>query len=563
MESLENILKTLGPTISSAGTSESNANAAIADAEYHCEICDDARWLSLGAPVGSPEFGRVIPCHCQERVWGVSPHDRLLHYSDLGALQRLTFDTLDPSGRPDYVEPASFRRAQLTAARFAQRPVGWLVLTGPSGTGKTHLAAAITNSAISRGQPARFVVVPELLDHLRATFSPDADVRYDDLFDQVVAAPLLVLDDLGGHSPSPWAEEKLDQILTHRYDGRMPTVLTSSKSPDEMPDRIRARMIDSTFSTVATLKPSAVQAAPDDLGIEPRLRKSMTFATFDRGGGYGSSAAQKERLSAAFEAARTFAEKPDGWLYLAGSAGVGKTHLAVAIANETLEVGNEVIFRFVPDLLDHLRKSFSPTSQVTYDALFDRIKNADLLILDDLGSQAFTPWAEEKLYQIIVHRYDAYLPTVITGSVLLESADGRGQDSGRFGTRYSEAIWSRVRDATVVVERFISAPDYRFRGRPKSAPGGRALRGEPADADCRRARFRLHILPNRSRTRTCQVGVGAGPRHPRPLECRMGAGSGRRGRGVFCQQVALGTGHAPRRAAWPLDTTGDVARDRD
>ena len=118
----------------------------------------------------------------------------------------------------------------------------------------------------------------------------------------------------------------------------------------------------------------------------------------------------------------------------------------------------------MPDLLDHLRKSFSPTSQVTWDALFNRIKNAELLILDDLGSQAFTPWAEEKLYQIIVHRHDAYLPTVITSSLLLESADGRGRDRGRFGTRYSEAIWSRVRDATVVTEGLLSAPDYRFRG---------------------------------------------------------------------------------------------------
>ena len=166
MESLEDILKRLDPTISSAGTGDSNANAAIADPEYHCEICDDARWLSLDAPVGSPEFGRVVPCHCQGPAWGVRPFDRLRHYSDLGALQRLTFDSLDPSGRPDYVEPASFRRAQVTAARFADRPVGWLVLTGPSGTGKTHLAAAITNYAMTNGHPARFVVVPELLDHL-------------------------------------------------------------------------------------------------------------------------------------------------------------------------------------------------------------------------------------------------------------------------------------------------------------------------------------------------------------------------------------------------------------
>ena len=295
MESLEDIFRRLGPTISSAGIANSSANAAIADAEYRCEICDDARWLSLDAPVGTPDFGRVIPCDCQGPAWGVRPFDRLRHYSDLGALQRLTFDTLDPSGRPDYVEPSSFRRAQVTAVRFAERPAGWLVLTGPSGTGKTHLAAAITNFRMFRGHPTRFVVVPELLDHLRATFSPDATVRYDDLFDQVIAAPLLVLDDLGGHSPSPWAEDKLDQILTHRYDERMPTVITSSLAPNEMSDRFRARINDSTFSTVFTLKPSLVQSGPDDPGIEPRLRNSMTFPNFDRRGGAGSSASKKRR----------------------------------------------------------------------------------------------------------------------------------------------------------------------------------------------------------------------------------------------------------------------------
>ena len=475
MESLEDILRRLDPTISSAGTGNSSASAVIADAEYRCEICDDARWLSLSAPVGTPDFGRVIPCECQERAWGVKPFDRLRQYSDLGPLQRLTFDSLDPSGRPDYVEASSFRRAHATAMRFAERPVGWLALTGPSGTGKTHLAAAITNLLMSAGHATRFVVVPELLDHLRATFGPEATVRYDELFSQVIAAPLLILDDIGGHSPSPWAEDKLDQILTHRYDERMPTVITSSLAPHEMPDRIRSRITDSAFSTVVSLKPGIVDSGGHDPGIELRLRNSMTFANFDRRGGAGSSADQKETLREALKATRSFAKQPSGWLYLAGPTGVGKTHLAVAIANARLEVGKEVIFRFVPDLLDHLRKSFSPTSQVTYDKLFDRIKNAELLILDDLGSQASTAWAEEKLYQLIVHRHNASLPTVITSRVLLEAADGGGgaQDRSGFGTRYSEAISSRLRDGLVVTERLISAPDYRFRGWSRP-PSGRA-----------------------------------------------------------------------------------------
>ena len=319
---------------------------------------------------------------------------------------------------------------------------------------------------MSKGHPVRFVVVPELMDHLRATFSPDADVRYDDLFEQVVAAPLLVLDDLGGHSPSPWAEDKLDQILTHRYDKRMPTVITSSLAPEEMPDRFRARVNDTTFSTVAVLKPSLIHHASNDPGIEPGQRNSMTFATFDSRGGARSTARQKETLNEALKAAQIFAKHPDRWLYLGGPAGVGKTHLAVAIANETLQAGKDVIFRFVPDLLDHLRKSFSPASYDSYYGLFDRLKNAEVLILDDLGSEATTPWAEEKLYQLVVHRHNAIMPTVITSIRPLEEDSG-AKYGGGFETRYSEAIWSRLRDGRVVSERWISAPDYRFGGRSK------------------------------------------------------------------------------------------------
>ena len=348
--------------------------------------------------------------------------------------------------------------------RFAERPVGWLVLTGPSGSGKTHLAAAITNLCLSRGHPTRFVIVPELLEHLRATFVPDAVHHYDDLFDQIIAAPLLVLDDLGGHYPSPWAEDKLDQILTHRYDKRLPTVITSSLALDDMPDRIRARVTDPTFSTFTSLKPKPVQSAQDDHGIEPRLRNSMTFDSFNPQGRTSPYSDEGETLRKAAVAAMSFAKNPNGWLYLSGPTGVGKTHLAIATANSLLDVGNEVVFRFVPDLLDHVRKSFSPSSQVDFDTLFDHLKYAEILILDDFGSQASTVRAEEKLYQLIVHRHNSSLPTVITSRVPLGAANGEtsgAQDYRGFGARFSEPILSRLRDKRVVTERLISVPDYR------------------------------------------------------------------------------------------------------
>ena len=65
------------------------------------------------------------------------------------------------------------------------------------GNGKTHLAAAIANYVADSGEPVLFVVVPGLLDHLRASFNPSSQSRLDKRFDEVKSAALLVLDDLG------------------------------------------------------------------------------------------------------------------------------------------------------------------------------------------------------------------------------------------------------------------------------------------------------------------------------------------------------------------------------
>lgn len=119
-------------------------------------------------------------------------------------------------------------------------------------------------------------------------------------------------------------------------------------------------------------------------------------------------------IQEAYTAAWEYAHCPDGWLLLIGTNGCGKTHLAAAAANVLLEHDRTVLFSTVPDLLDHLRAAYAPTSEVTYDSLYTLMREVDILVLDDLGAHQTTPWAEEKLFQLMNHRYVCRASTIIT-----------------------------------------------------------------------------------------------------------------------------------------------------
>jgi DNA replication protein DnaC len=154
----------------------------------------------------------------------------------------------------------NLRRAFNTAREFAENPQGWLVFNSVGyGNGKTHLAAAIANHVSNQGEAVLFIVVPDLLDHLRATYNPAAGVRYDKRFDEVKTAPLLVLDDLGTESATAWAREKLYQLMNHRYAARLPTVITSATPLDEIDPKLATRLLDGSRCTFFVLEAPSYQ----------------------------------------------------------------------------------------------------------------------------------------------------------------------------------------------------------------------------------------------------------------------------------------------------------------
>ncbi len=393
-----------------------------------CPICKGAGYVVRDVPVDHPDFGRLYPCRCKKDELTALRTARLRELSNLDSLQHMTFDSFIPEGIGLNVEKReNLRRAYERARAFAASPQGWLLLMGGYGCGKTHLAVSIANENIQRGRPALFVVVPDLLDYLRATFSPTSPVTYDARFEEVRTAPLLILDDLGAQSTTPWATEKLYQILNYRYNARLPTVITTNRDLEEIDLRIRSRLVDPNLvEIVPILAPDFRQSgvSPDHSELSSlSLHSDKTFENFSLRPELPPD--ERENLKRALLIAQDFAREPADWLVFTGTYGCGKTHLAAAIANYRVGQGYPALFVTVPDLLDHLRATFSPTSLVSYDERFEEVRTAPLLILDDLGTQSTTPWVAEKLYQLFNYRYNARLPTVITTADEIETIDPR------------------------------------------------------------------------------------------------------------------------------------------
>ena len=193
-----------------------------------------------GASSGEPKTVWAVPCDCttgdrSERALARARVPERYRHCDFE-----NFETDNEIGGYTREQLAAFNRslsqAKLIVSRFAQefspvremRSEHGILLIGPCGVGKTHLAVSALKEIVLRGHSGLFYDYRELLKQIQDSYNPESQATEMAVLEPVLKAEVLVLDDVGSSKPSLWALETVGHILNTRYNENRVTILTTN-----------------------------------------------------------------------------------------------------------------------------------------------------------------------------------------------------------------------------------------------------------------------------------------------------------------------------------------------
>ena len=204
-----------------------------------------------GSSAGEPKMVWAVPCDCtavdrteralaKARVPERYRHCDFENYETDNEPENATREQLDAWNR-------SLAQAKLVVQRFAAEfPIGaerGLLLMGPCGVGKTHLAVSVLKEVVLRGHTGIFYDYRDLLKQIQDSYNPESQATEMSVLEPVLKAELLVLDDLGANKPSDWVRDTLGHVLNGRYNENQKcvTVITTNFPDEEFASRLEAR----------------------------------------------------------------------------------------------------------------------------------------------------------------------------------------------------------------------------------------------------------------------------------------------------------------------------------
>jgi DNA replication protein DnaC len=208
-----------------------------------CPHCRDTGWEFI-------EGKGARPCRCRTT-------DRRAQLMEAARIPKrydgCSFDTYHPQGNPNSPNFRSQASAMIAAKHIVDEypnlEIG-LLLIGPCGVGKTHLATAIVASLIQRkGVPCLFYDFRDLLKEIQDSYNPISHNSELRVLAPVYEAEVLVLDELGASKPTDWVRDTMTQIINKRYNDKKITIFTTNyldevTNPNEetLTDRVGLRL---------------------------------------------------------------------------------------------------------------------------------------------------------------------------------------------------------------------------------------------------------------------------------------------------------------------------------
>lgn len=123
-------------------------------------------------------------------------------------------------------------------------------------------------------------------------------------------------------------------------------------------------------------------------------------------------------------------------LFFTGNVGRGKTHLSVAISNAVMNKGKTVVYKRIDDLLDIIReyKFQRDYGNLEKNKQLESLKKVELLVIDDLGTESLTPFAETQIRMLIEDRNILEKPWIINSNLSIKDLQKK------YGPRITDRI---------------------------------------------------------------------------------------------------------------------------